>query len=70
MVLAIADQDVTVRHDRHALKPLELGVAGAPRAKSAQEATVRMEDLNAIVARICNTDEALVVDGHTAVEER
>jgi len=49
VVLAIADQDVAVRHDGHALESFELRVAGAPGTEGLQEAAVRIEDLNAAV---------------------
>jgi len=66
VILAIADQDVAVRHDGHALESFELRVAGAPGAEGLQEAAVRIEDLNAVVARIGHEYVALIVHGHTA----
>lgn len=61
MVLAIAHQNVAVRHDGDALQPLELGVTRAPGAEGAQEASVRVEDLDPVVAGVGDADVALIV---------
>lgn len=66
MVLAIAHQNVAVRHDGHALESFELRVAGAPRAEGLQEATIRIKDLYAIVARIGHENISQIVHSHSA----
>lgn len=66
MILAIAHQNVAVRHDGHALQSFELRVAGAPGAEGLQEAAIRIEDLYAIVARIGHENISQIVHSHTA----
>lgn len=70
MVFPIAHQDVAVRHDRNALESLELGVARTPRAERAQEASVRVEDLDAVVTRVGDTDVALIVHRNAPREKK
>ena len=65
MVFAIADDDVAVGLDGDAFESLELAVAGTPAAEGFHENAFRIEDLDAVVARIGHDDVALVVHGHT-----
>lgn len=69
MVLTIAHQNIAIRHNGNPFEPLELGVAGTPRAKCTQETSIRMENLYAIIARIRHADVALVVNGHAPVHK-
>jgi len=69
VILSIADQDIAVRHDGHTLESFELRVAGAPGTEGLQETAIRIEDLNAVIARIGHEYVALIVHGHTAVRE-
>lgn len=68
MIFSVAHQNMAIRHNGNAFEPLEFGIAGAPRAKCTQKASIRMEDLDAIIARIGHTDVALVINGHTPVQ--
>lgn len=68
MVLAVADEDVARAGDGDALEALELSVARAPRAEGAQESAVRVEDLDAIVARVGYADVPLIVYSYTPRE--
>lgn len=70
MVLAITHQNIAIRHDGDAFESLELGIAGTPRAERTQEASIGMEDLYAIIARIGHAYVALVVDGHASADEK
>lgn len=62
MVFPVAHEDISVGHDGHSFQALELGITGAPGTERAQEASVRVEDLDAIIAGIGHTDVALVVN--------
>lgn len=64
VVLSVADEDVAVGHDRHALEALELSLAGSPAAEGPEEGAVGVEDLDAVVAAVRHEDVALVVHGH------
>ena len=52
MILPVSDENVPGRVDRNALQPLELAIVLAPPAEWAEECTVRVEDLDPVVAGI------------------
>jgi hypothetical protein len=52
MVLPVGDEYVTGGVDGDSLEALELGVVLAPPPEGAQECSVRVEDLNPVVAGI------------------
>lgn len=62
MVLPIAYNNVSTRHDRDAFQTLELSIARAPGPEGPEEGAVRMEDLDPVVAGVSYHDVALVVD--------
>lgn len=64
MILSIADDDVSGRSDGDTLEALELPVAAAPTAEGAEKTALRCEYLYAIVARVRDNYEALIVDRH------
>lgn len=69
MVFPVAHEDVAVGHDGHPFQALELGITGAPGTERAQEASVRVEDLDAVVAGIGHADVALIVDRDASERE-
>lgn len=70
MIFTIANQNVAIGHNSNTFKSLEFGITGTPWAESTQEASIRMEDLYAIVARIGHTNVALVINRNASVERR
>lgn len=66
MIFAVGNDYRPVRSDGDRFNALKLAVSGAPGTEGRVEATVRVEDLNAVVAAVCDDDEALVVYAHTA----
>lgn len=65
MIFPIANQNISIGHDGHALESFEFSIARSPRSERSQETAVRMENLYAIIARIGNAYESLVVHRHT-----
>ena len=66
MILPIGHQDVALRVDRDPLQTLELSFALTPPAEASQKGSVRVEDLDAVVAGIGDKDVALLVDGNSS----
>lgn len=70
MVLSVRHQDVALRVDRDTLQALELPFTLAPPAETPEEGSVRVEDLDAIIAGICDEDVALLVHGNSSVSPK
>lgn len=68
VIFPIAHNDGSIGRNGDALQPLELRVAAPPAPESPQESPIGMEDLYAVVSRVCDADVALVVDGHAPWE--
>lgn len=68
MVFPITYDDVATGHNGDTFKTLELSVSRTPGPESPEEGSIRMEDLDSVVARISNYDVALVVDSNTPWE--
>ena len=66
MILSIGHQDVALGVDRDALKAFELAFALAPPTEASQEGSVRVENLDSVVAGIRYEDVALLVDGNSS----
>lgn len=62
MVLTIAYDDVSARHDGDAFQTLEFSVTRAPGPEGPEEGAVRVEDLDPVVAGVSHHDVALVVN--------
>lgn len=66
MILSIADDDIARRSDGNTFESFEFGLTTAPAAESSQKFPVGRENLNSIVARVGDDNEALFVDRDTA----
>lgn len=66
VVLTITDEDVAIGHNSHTLQALEFAITRSPAAKGPKERTVRVEDLDAIVAAVSHKDVALVIHSHSS----
>lgn len=65
VVFPITYDDVATGHNGDTFKTLELSVSRTPGPESPEEGSIRMEDLDSIVARISHYDVALVIDSNT-----
>ena len=68
MVFSICHQNVSLRVDRDSLQALELRVPRPPSTEGPQECSVRVENLNAIVAAVGNEDVAFLIHGNSPAE--
>ena len=70
MVFSICHQNIALGVDRDSLQALELRVPRPPPSEGPQESSVRVENLNAIVAAVGNEDVAFLIHSNSPTKQK